>query len=155
MATYQAGGLSAFTTKQAKQGIHERRVLATFTIGTDNSATLANGDVLQMCKIPAGARIVDMKLYVTDMDTNGSPTLLLDVGDGEDVDRFMDGTNIGQAGGNAALGANISAANIFANPVHRTYTTEDTIDVLLATGPATAATTGYVMLDVTYTFDNV
>lgn len=154
MATYQAGGAS-FSTRQAKQGIHERRCLCTFTIGTDNSATLANGDVLQMCKIPAGARIVDLKLYVTDMDTNGTPTLLLDVGDGDDVDRFIDGTNIGQAGGNTSIGNGISAANIFANPVFKTYTVEDTIDVLLATGPATAATSGFIMLDVTYTFDNV
>lgn len=165
MATYYAGGQTAFNARQAKGGIGHRRVTSLFTIGTDNSATLANSDVLQMVKIPAGAKILDMKLACTDLDT-GANTITLDIGDGDDVDRFFDGSTLGQAGGGFAattlvsnvdqsiLGANISAANFFANPCNKLFTVADTIDITILT-VGTMATTGYIQLDVEYTFDTV
>jgi hypothetical protein len=163
MATYYAGGATAFAAKQAKGSISgggERRVSALFTIGTDNTATLANSDVLQMVKIPAGAKILDISLSCTDMDT-GANSVTLDIGDGDDVDRFFDGSTLAQAGAHfgassaqARIGANITAANFFANPCRKTFTVEDTIDITILT-MGTAATTGYIELDVTYTFDTV
>jgi hypothetical protein len=160
MPTYQAGGQTAFNAKQGKGHITgTRRVSGLFTIGTDNSATLANNDVLQMVKIPAGAKIVDMYLACSDIDS-GANTITLDIGDSDDVDRFFDGSTLAQAGGHfgtsaqARLGANITAANFFANPCCKLFTVADTIDILLLT-IGTAATTGFIQLDVEYTFDTV
>ena len=160
MATYYAGGQTAFNARQAKGGIgFIRRVTGLFTIGTDNSATLANSDVLQMVKMPAGAKIIDMHLACTDLDTWAN-SITLDIGDGDDIDRFYDGSTLGQAGGHfgtsaqARLGANISAANFFANACNKTFTSADTIDITILT-VGTAATTGYIQLDVEYTFDTV
>lgn len=37
-------------------------------------------DVWRMCKLPAGAVFLEGKLYASDLDTNGTPTLDMDVG---------------------------------------------------------------------------
>jgi len=66
------------------------------------------GDSIRMCKIPAGHRVVDVKLFCDDLDTGTE--LVLDVGvedeiqdpsDTTNVDAFLDGTTIGQTGGTA------------------------------------------------------
>lgn len=38
------------------------------------------GDVVELCKIPEGAVVTGGRLYVSDMDTNGTPTLDIDCG---------------------------------------------------------------------------
>lgn len=115
-------------------------VTSTYTL----TAALVVDDVIQMVKVPAGATVLDVTLTADDIDTGGSPAIVLDVGDGADVDRFIDGSTSGQAGG-------ITRANTKNLPY--TYTADDTIDVLVQVAPATGATSGTIKLIVAMTMD--
>ena len=127
MATYATDystSNSAYTPGlNGELGVRE----VTFTVDT----ALAGDDVIQMIPVAAGERILDVILISEDLDTGGSPAIVLDVGDGDDADRFIDGATIGQAGGMARMNG--------ATPI-KTYAADDTIDVTVATGPATGAT---------------
>lgn len=135
MATYQSSMVAEGVMARANAG--ETCVSASYTF----TATPALNDVVQMVKIPAGAKILDIVLTSTDIDTNGSPTVVLDVGDGSDTDRFIDGSTIGRTGGVERLNAH--AGHLYE------YTADDTIDVLIQAGPATGAV-GTFKLAVTY-----
>jgi hypothetical protein len=128
---------------QARAHLHEHTIVAKYTV----AAALVLNDVIQMVKIPAGAKIVDLTLSCTDLDTNGTPAIVLDVGDGSDTDRFIDGSTIGQAGGIARLDQH--GGHGYA------YSAEDTIDVLVQVAPATGATSGTITLTVKYTMEKV
>ena len=96
----------------------------TFTVNT----ALALNDVIEMLPVKAGERILEIHLFADDLDTGGSPAIVLDVGDGDDTDRFIDGSTVGQAGGSeSAISKHVYAA-------------DDTIDVLVQAAPATGAT---------------
>lgn len=139
--------MATLTSSKVATGVQEREfhsgvnsVSATYTL----TAALALNDVIQMVKIPAGARILQVLLAADDLDTGGSPAIVLDVGDGGDTDRFIDGATIGQSGGVAALNSQVG--------FDYTYTADDTIDVLVQVAPATGATSGVdVHLTVFYT----
>lgn len=105
-------------------------------------ATPVNADVFEMVRVPAGARIIAVSLSSTDIDTNGTPTVVLDVGDGGDTDRYIDGSTIGQAGGFTAA-MNVNTGFGYVMPA------EDTIDIIIQAGPATGAI-GTLELAVTY-----
>jgi hypothetical protein len=40
----------------------------------------ANGDILQLCKVPAGVKIVDWYILIDDCDSNGTPTIAFSLG---------------------------------------------------------------------------
>ena len=128
----------------ARSGIGLMEETATYTL----TAALALNDVIQMVRIPQNATIISMTLSADDLDSNGSPAIVLDVGDGSDTDRFIDGSTIGQAGGVEP------AINNKAGHLHQ-YTSEDTIDVLVQVAPATGATSGTIKLSVIYTLANL
>lgn len=109
------------------------------------TAALALNDVIQMIPVAAGERVVDLQLISEDLDTNGTPAIVLDVGDGDDTDRYIDGSTIGQTGGMARLGQGV-ATDAAAIAVNRLYAAADTIDVLVQVAPATGATTGTIRL---------
>lgn len=44
------------------------------------AANVEDGDIFEMCKVPAGARILGGWYYADDMDTNASETLDMDIG---------------------------------------------------------------------------
>jgi hypothetical protein len=50
-----------------------------------------------MVQVFAGETVHDVKIKSSDLD--GGAELIYDVGDGDDVDRYIDGSTIGQAGG--------------------------------------------------------
>jgi len=140
--------MATLTTSKVAAGVQARSiengvvsVTATYTL----TAALAAADVIQMVKVPSGATVLNVILSCTDLDTNGSPAIVLDVGDGDDTDRFIDGATVGQAGGVATLNAHVGHGYA--------YTADDTIDVTVATGPGTGATSGTVRLTVLYTMD--
>ena len=99
-------------------------------------------DVVQMIKVPKGAVVVDVALGADDLDTNGSPTITLDVGDGGDVDRFIAASTIAQSGA-APVQSILKTGFGFA------YSADDTIDVMVKAAPATGAV-GTVRLMATY-----
>lgn len=139
MATFTAtAAASTVSPKHSGNAGQPVTVYGSYTM----AAAPALNDVFQMVRVPKGAVILGMSLTSTDIDTGGSPTVVLDVGDGGDTDRYIDGSTIGQAGGiTAAMNVNTGFLN--------TYTEEDTIDVLVQAGPATGAA-GTLKLAVTY-----
>lgn len=106
------------------------------------AAALALNDVIQSPIIGAGSTVLDVIVVVTDLDTNGTPTITLDVGYGDDPDYFIAASTVGQAGGVARASA------VTAKPL--LLTANDTIDVLVKAGPATGATTGTVSITVIF-----
>ncbi len=50
-------------------------------------------------KVPPGFVITGILAIASDMDTNGSPTITIKVGDAGDDDRYLTASNIGPAGG--------------------------------------------------------
>lgn len=107
------------------------------------AAALALNDVIQMVRLPAGARVIGISLQTTDLDTGGSPAIVLDVGDPDDTDRLIDGATIGQAGG-------ISTSVVASTGFGYQYSAETVISVLVQVAPATGATSGTIQLAVTY-----
>lgn len=105
-------------------------------------------DIIKMVKIPAGAEILDIRLSVDDLDTDGTPAIVLDVGDGDDDDRFILGTTIAQGGGTVRLGQGVVGAAAASCAGYR-YTADDTIDVHVDTAPD-AGGTGTISLTVIY-----
>lgn len=147
--------MATLTTSKVAQSVTARELNAGLTQVTATyslTAALAASDVIQMVKVPTGARIIEMLLAADDLDTNATPTIVLDVGDGGDTDRFIDGATSAQVGGGLVrLGQGLTTTA--ADALGYTYTADDTIDVLVQAGPATGATTGDIVLTVIYSND--
>lgn len=139
--TYSSSAVAS--TVQARAGIGVQTVAETYQA----AVALVTDDVIQMVKIPAGATIVDIILSVDDLDTGAA--LILDVGDGDNDDRYILGATIGQGGGTVRLGQGITGAAA-ADAANYTYTAEDTIDIHVDTGPSGGGT-GTLTLVVIYT----
>jgi hypothetical protein len=128
---------------KAGSGVQPRAgndITAVYESYTLASATL--NDTYTMCKIPAGATILDVVLSSDDVDTNGTPTVKYDVGDSGSATRFISATTIGQAGGVARMdqkGGHLKA-----------YTADDTVIVKINTAAATFAA-GTIRVGVLYT----
>lgn len=134
-------GSETATGYPTRSNIGETILYGEFSLADDNaSGALEADDILQVVKVPSGFRVLEVILSTTDLDTNGTPTITFDVGDGGDVDRYIDGTTAPQAGGIARLDSIAGAG-------YR-YTEADTIDVKVASAVATGATTGTVKLTV-------
>ena len=103
---------------------------------------LALNKTVSLFKVPANFTIVNASVYVTDMDTNGSPALVFSIGDATTAARIVSVSTAGQAGG---------AATIVATFPPYTYTAETEILWTTTTAAATAAAgtvtiflTGYI-----------
>lgn len=139
MATFTATKASAGNTAYHHDlaGV-QHTIYSSYTM----TAAPAANDVYQMLRVPANARITAVTLKSTDIDTGGSPSIVLDVGDTGDTDRLIDGATIGQAGGTSS--ALVSSTGQFYQ-----YTSETVISVLVQAGPATGAA-GTLELSVSY-----
>lgn len=124
-----------------KAELNENVVVARYNL----AAALADEDIIQMVPVPKGAVITGIDLQVPDLDTGGSPTISLQVGDGGDTDRFVVAGTIGQAAGahklNSVVGLGFK------------YTAADTIDIRVDTVPATGATAGEIVMVARYTLE--
>jgi len=142
MATLTSGAVSGNSSfkpyPQGNVGVRQ----ATYSL----TAALAGSDVVQMVDVFAGETVVGIVLTTTDLDTNGSPAIVLDVGYGGATAAFIDGSTIGQAGGTASSFAigNATHGSTATAPV--AFTADDTIDVLVQTAPGTGATSGTITL---------
>ena len=94
------------------------------------AAQLALNNVLEIVPIYNGDVVLKIWARSTDIDTNGAPAVVLDFGDRDTVDGFIDGSVIGQAGGDDETDANTF-------PV--AYTADNAICAKVVTAPATAA----------------
>ena len=95
MATYSS---SAYTNKAPfpSHGIAGDVKVAYADVSC--TAAPSTSDTINFFYLPANARIVMAVLESTDMDTNGSPTLTLNVGDSGSASRLFSASTVGQAG---------------------------------------------------------
>lgn len=98
---------------------------------TVTAAQLTLNALFGSIKVPKGAVIIGAHLKSTDIDTNGSPAVVLAVGDATTADRLITGSTIGQAGGYSSA---IDKAGWSFQ-----YTTETLLQIKVTTAPATAA----------------
>jgi hypothetical protein len=96
------------------------------------TAAVNAGDVYQMVQVFAGETVHDVKVKSSDLDE--ATALIFDIGDGDDVDRYIDGSTVGQAGGGDITGV--------ADLVPQLYAADDTIDILCTIAPGTDVATG-------------
>ena len=107
------------------------------------AAALVINDTIALCKLPAQEVPVDLVLNCDDLDSDGTPAIVLDVGiyDPEtgnptsDPDCFIDASDVAQAGGIARM--NVVAGRELA-PVNYDRSVRATV----VTAPATGATSG-------------
>lgn len=137
MATFTTAGAATTVSPFAPVGVLG---VASYTLSL--TANVTANDVYEMVRLPKGAKIVDVTLSSTDLDTNGTPTITMSVGYGGDDDYFIVASTIGQTGGVARMAAATTGTLL-------TLTAEDTIDLKF---PAVAATfaAGTVTLTVFY-----
>ena len=145
MATYQSDRVNASGGKdldhipaRARLGLNAQT--ATFS----PSVALAAADLVEFVSVPSGAVIIE-----TILSTNGDigSTLTADLGDGGDVDRFIDGANLANSTGSIDRIGNVvgSAAT---GPGY-TYTEDDNIDLTIVTA-AGGTTDATITLSVIY-----
>ena len=96
------------------------------------TANAANGDTFTFGTVPKGFRVLGGCLESTDIDTNGSPTAAINVGDSGSASRLFSSSTVGQAG--TADRALAVAGQ------HYLYTDDTVITGVIATGPATGTT---------------
>lgn len=116
--------------------------------------TMATGDLdaadtFDICRLPYGAKVVDVFLVCTDMDTSGSPTLAFDVGDSGDTDRFI---AAGAATAAVRINAAHSAATAASMAAHTAYTAETLVYGTVQAAAATKAA-GTIVATVYYTVE--
>jgi len=103
------------------------------------SANAANLDAFVFGTVPKGFRLTGATLEATDIDTNGSPTVTINVGDAGDADRLFAASTVGQTG---TADRAVAVAG-----QHYLYTDDTVITGAIPTGPATG-TTGTLYLSV-------
>lgn len=93
MATYKSAQVTSALLRGNWRG-------SDFTIfGSCAAGSAAVGDVYQLVQVPNGYTIVDMILDTDQLDSNGTPTLTLEVGDAGAAGRFYTGATIARTGG--------------------------------------------------------
>lgn len=92
---------------------------------------LALNSVVEAFMVPAGFTVTGIIAVASDMDTNGTPTLALSVGDSGSATRHLSSSTIGQAG--------TSTQTLAATGLLYTYTADTKILVTASTAAATAA----------------
>lgn len=107
----------------------------------DLAADPADGDVVELCKLPAGAVILGGYLRAEDIDTNGTETLDIDVGTSADADAYGNfGVLVGDAvAGYLPEGGNLLPLNGTLGNGPVTLTAETVVQATINTGPATFA----------------
>lgn len=98
----------------------------------DVTAAVNAADVYQMVQVFAGETVHDVKVKSSDLD--GATALVFDIGDDGDVDRYIDGSTIGQTG--------VSDTTGVADLAPYEYSADNTIDILCTVAPGTDVATG-------------
>jgi len=97
------------------------------------SATPATGDIYQLVDVFAGETVHDVKIKCSDLDSNASPEIVFGVGDGADSDYYIGASNAAQTGVGDEQDADV---------VPKTYSSDDTIDMIVEVDAATAVSSG-------------
>lgn len=153
MATFQgvnAAKRLSIPADLEKQGQSRGMVLSAYDT-YELVADLSSGDIIRMCRIPQGARIVDVQLFFDDLDTAGGT---LDVGwaagasgaEAADDNGFLAAVDVTSAG----------VASMFAsqsqNPGYQKVFAEE-VELQVKVNGDTDAVTGTVSVEVHYVID--
>lgn len=95
MATYSSAaysGVYPIASHGPAGGVKVARASVSCTSAPSTS------DTINFFYLPKNARVHLSVLESTDMDTNGSPSLTINVGDSGDADRYFAASTVGQAG---------------------------------------------------------
>jgi hypothetical protein len=130
MATLTASAAASGVQPIAENGVNAIR--STYTL----AANLSAGDVIQMAKLPAGARVLGGNVSV---NIPGQGATGITVGDGGDADRYV-----------LSATATSSLVNFNALTMDYSYSVSDTIDITIDT-VASATAVGSISLAVWYT----
>lgn len=105
------------------------------------TANPAAGDILDLACIPSNCRVVDVVLDSDDLDTNGAPTMTMDVGIMSGT--FGDESPARTCGAEFFSGANVAQAGTVARPTLKSAyrTTASNIDRSIGIKFVTAAAT--------------
>ena len=103
---------------------------------------LALNKTVSLFKVPANFTIVNASVYVTDMDTDGSPALVFSIGDATTAARIVSVSTAGQAGGAATIVAGLNGYRYTAETEILWTTT--TASATAAAGTVTIFLTGYI-----------
>lgn len=109
------------------------------------TAALALNDTINLFDLPKGFRVIGGFLKSDDLDTGGSPAIVLAVGDSGDDDRYFSGSTVAQAGG-------VTTA-LAATGVDYKTTAKTRVVAKVTTAPATGATTGTIVVTLTGTIE--
>ena len=93
------------------------------------TTALASGDILQLVDVFSGETVHDVIIKVDDLDSGSS--IEFDIGDGGDVDYYIDGSTIGRTGGVDEKDAAVAP---------KEYTADDTIDMKVTASPGGGGT---------------
>lgn len=115
------------------------------------SAALAEGDFIQGVKLPVGAKVVDLKVQATDIDTGSTPAIVMDFGvlnaaENDVAVTLIAGSTIGKAGGNDDVDAGKLDDLLGYAP---DYVNERVVGAKVTTAAATAAA-GTIYFSVLY-----
>lgn len=107
-----------------------------------NGVTLSAGDVIQMMKIPSGARVADLAVAFDGLGAAGVQSYTLTgIGDGNDDNRYM-------------LSQSVVTSSVVRMSVPGgfgySYSAEDTVDITIGTITSGTAATATVRLTMTY-----
>ena len=96
------------------------------------TANAANADTFDFGVVPKGFRLLGATFEATDIDTNGSPTVTINVGDSGSASRIFSSATVGQAG---------TLTSAIATTGHgQLYTADTVITGIINAGPATGTT---------------
>lgn len=130
MATYTTSQSTAAGVAYGPGVAREQIVIPAIVAMTTAMIDNANDEV-GLFWVPKGFVVTGITAWATDMDTNGTPALLFDIGDDSDEDRLLAGSTIGQA-------ATSSSAIATAGFLYK-YTAKTLIKAYVKTAAATAA----------------
>lgn len=88
------------------------------------------GNTVRLMKVPRGFVVTGVYLALTDIDTNGTPTVAVTLGDAASAARLVASSSIGQAGG--------STTTLAATGLYYQFTDDTDIVLTFGTGSATA-----------------
>jgi hypothetical protein len=123
----QADGAS----RPARRSTGSNEVLFVGEKLTVTAAQLTAGALFGTIRLPKGAEPVGVLSRSTDLDTDGTPAIMLEIGDAGDTDRLMAASNIGQAGG--------ASQTLAAAAIGYRYEEETLVQVRVSTAPDVAA----------------
>lgn len=125
------GGVAVART--ARTSTDSNQLIAVGETINVTAAQLTLGTLHGNIRVPKNAEIAFVTLNATDLDTNGSPTITLEIGDAGDTDRLLAANTIAQTG------AAPVTPQIAKTGYGYKYTDETLIQVRVAAAAATGA----------------